>query len=529
MALPTPPLYDDTSISLDLSRGAVGGSTKPTRLIRMPSGREQRVKLWAGSKKRWTLPFDMRPLSQADTLVAFWEARDGGQRAFRFRDPAENTVTDQVLAPDGSPFVQLVRTFTSGSQTRTKNIFAPVTPIVVKKNAVTITPALVVYTTGVVTLPVILQKAITAISQASSAVVTVGAAHGFAVNDKVYLSGVAGMVEINGLVGTVTATAATTITLGALDSSNFTAYSGPSGTATKYLTTTDTLTWSGTYDHVARFDELQQQMVHDDAFIRSWSVPLVEVTQGSGEAEQIDPVSLSYLEFYARSVDASGTDGSSVSAVPEISGNGRDLGQATAGFRPVLRKTGANISPNGKQMIEFDGSNDQLTAVLPASGVIPSTRGHTVFCYVKEGALSTGGFNCQHIFTVNAFDLLTRTSTGDGYPLDQQYGMQGGTTGVHRGYGATALGYQVVCARWSAPPGAVTSGTMDLFVDGVQQGSGQQNWNGSMDTLLLLSANSVQNCAFSGAWGATVWISDTLSDQTVRGVSAFLKAFFEGS
>lgn len=525
MALPVPPVYDDVSISLDLSRGAISGSLKPARLIRMPSGREQRIKLWAGSKKRWTLPFDMRPLSQADLLSAFWEARDGGQRAFRFRDPAENAVTDQALAPDGSPFVQLVRTYVSGTQTRTKNIFAPVATITVKKNGSTITPAQVVYTTGVVTLPVILQKAITAISQAASMVATVGAAHGFATNDKVYLSNIVGMVQANGLVGTVTATAATTITLN-IDSTLFTAYvSG--GLATKYLTTTDTLTWTGTHDYVARFEALQQEMVHDDAFIRSWSVPLIEVTQGSGEAEQIDPVSLSWLEHYARSVEATGADGSAVSAIPEISGNGRDLGQGTAGFRPTLRKTGANISPNGKQMIEFDGVNDQLTAALPAGG-LDNSRGFTFYTYIKEGALTTGGFNCQHLFTANAFELLSRTAVADGYPAEQQYGMQGGTSGVHRGYGATQLGYQVVCARWSRPAGAVTSGTMDLFIDGVQQGTGQQNWNGTMDTTLLISGNSVQNCALSGAWGADALYSDTHSDQTVRGVSAFLKAFFEG-
>lgn len=527
MALPTAPFYDDTSMNVDLSRGAVGGSMKPSRLIRMPSGREQRVKLWAGSKKRWTLPFDERPLSHADLLIAFWEARDGGQRAFRFRDPAENAVTDQALAPDGSPTVQLVKTYTSGGQTRSKNIFAPVATITVKKNGSTITPSQVVYTTGVVTLPVVLQKSITAITASDPIVITVGAAHGFVVNDRVYLSSIAGMLEANGLVGAVTATAATTITLGSINASNFTAYTS-GGLATKYLTTTDTLTWTGTYDHVARFDDLQQAMVHDDAFIRSWSVPLVEVTQGSGEVDQIDPVSLAGLELYLRSDQVAGTDGSSVSAWPDISGNGRDGAQGTAGFRPILRKSGANISPNGKALVEFDGSDDQITGTFPAAGVIANTNGYTVYAYVKEGALSTGGFNCQHVFTSNSFSLLSRTSTGDGYPADQQYGMEGNTTGDHRGYGATALGYQTICARWSSPPGAVTSGTMDLFVDGAQQGVGQQKWNGGMDTTYRVSANSSNNCAFSGPVGAVLLFSGTHSDQTVRGVSAFLKAFFEG-
>jgi hypothetical protein len=63
---------------------------------------------------------------------------------------------------------------------------------------------------------------ITAITQAASAVITIGA-HSFANNDVVHISGVVGMVEINGLSGTVTATAATTITVN-INSAVFTAY-----------------------------------------------------------------------------------------------------------------------------------------------------------------------------------------------------------------------------------------------------------------------------------------------------------------
>lgn len=65
--------------------------------------------------------------------------------------------------------------------------------------------------------------AITAITQATSAVVTVGASHTFVVGEAVGFSGVAGMVEINGLTALITAIGATTITVN-IDSSAFTAY-----------------------------------------------------------------------------------------------------------------------------------------------------------------------------------------------------------------------------------------------------------------------------------------------------------------
>jgi Ubiquitin-activating enzyme E1 FCCH domain len=92
--------------------------------------------------------------------------------------------------------------------------------------------------------------AITAITQAASAVVTVGASHTFVVGEAVEFSGVAGMVEINGLTALVTAIGATTITVN-IDSSAFTAYTSggvvanPTGQLQKLCFTTDTEVHSG--------------------------------------------------------------------------------------------------------------------------------------------------------------------------------------------------------------------------------------------------------------------------------------------
>src|SRR5574338_314733 len=66
-------------------------------------------------------------------------------------------------------------------------------------------------------------KSVSAITQASQAVLTVGASHGFVVNDVVQISAVSGMTQINGLRAAVTATGASTITL-AINSTTFSAY-----------------------------------------------------------------------------------------------------------------------------------------------------------------------------------------------------------------------------------------------------------------------------------------------------------------
>lgn len=70
---------------------------------------------------------------------------------------------------------------------------------------------------------------ITAITQANPAAVTTSAAHGYEDGDEVYISGVVGMTEVNGLLFFVTVTGANTFTIG-VDSSAYTAYSS-AGTA----------------------------------------------------------------------------------------------------------------------------------------------------------------------------------------------------------------------------------------------------------------------------------------------------------
>jgi uncharacterized protein (TIGR02217 family) len=273
------PVIDQIQFPTEISRGAVGGSRKPTLFVEAPSGREQRIKLWSAGRRVWTLSLEGRDLTRGAALVAFWEARDGGARGFRFKDWNEFSVTDQALAPTGAPTVQLVRTYTSGLITRTTNIYAPVASpaATLKKNGGAFGGFTLDTTTGLVTLTALNTKAITAITQATSAVVTVGAAHGFVTNDLVYVSGVLGMTQINGSAYAVTGTGANTITL-AVNSLGFSAYTS-GGTAAKYLTTTDTLSWTGEHDYPARFDLQAMEMGLPEAFIREWvSVRVKELT-----------------------------------------------------------------------------------------------------------------------------------------------------------------------------------------------------------------------------------------------------------
>ena len=106
-------------------------------------------------------------------------------------------------------------------------------------------------TTGVMTF-INISKSITAITQAASAVVTVGAAHGFTANMSVFFAGVVGMTQINGLRGTITSVGATTITVD-IDSTLFTAY-GSGGTASTLPDATEVVTGGCEFDIPCRFN-----------------------------------------------------------------------------------------------------------------------------------------------------------------------------------------------------------------------------------------------------------------------------------
>lgn len=110
----------------------------------------------------------------------------------------------------------------------------------------------VVTTTGRVTFAADQTKSITGISAASSAVITVGASHGFADGQSVHISGVSGMTQINGLRSLITAHDATTITV-AINSSAFSAWTS-GGVVHTRPQTGETVTAGFEFDFPVRFN-----------------------------------------------------------------------------------------------------------------------------------------------------------------------------------------------------------------------------------------------------------------------------------
>lgn len=274
---PAAPVIDEVRLQETISRGATGGPEYATVVVIGAAGTEQRIAQRSQGLYRFDVQHEMRTAAMAAEIVAFFQARQGRARGFRFKDWADYSATNEPLSPTGTPTVQLIKTYTSGLVSRVRLITKPVSgTVTLRKNTVSLGGISVATTTGLVTLPVVNSKSITGITAAGAAVVTVGAAHGFAAGDLIYFTGVVGMTQINGLVGTITATAATTITVN-IASSGFTAYSS-GGTAATYLTATDDLDASFEFDTPVRFDmdRLEVEQVDVDYFNFS-QIPLVEL------------------------------------------------------------------------------------------------------------------------------------------------------------------------------------------------------------------------------------------------------------
>ena len=105
-------------------------------------------------------------------------------------------------------------------------------------------------TTGQITFTN-LTKAITGISKAASAVITLGT-HTYNVNDSVHISGVVGMVQINGLRAFITAKDATTITV-AINSTGFSTYTS-GGNVNTAPQAGEIVTGGAEYDIPCRFN-----------------------------------------------------------------------------------------------------------------------------------------------------------------------------------------------------------------------------------------------------------------------------------
>jgi uncharacterized protein (TIGR02217 family) len=121
----------------NISRGARGGPERRTQIVELASGDEERNASWANSRRRYDVAYGIRRADDLAAVVAFFEARNGRLRGFRFKDWGDHksclpsrtpSPLDQPIGTgDGATTAfQLVKHYASGSQTWSRTIAKPV-------------------------------------------------------------------------------------------------------------------------------------------------------------------------------------------------------------------------------------------------------------------------------------------------------------------------------------------------------------------------------------------------------------------
>jgi uncharacterized protein (TIGR02217 family) len=279
---------------LEVSFNASGGPEYLTEIVTVNSGDESANQVWSQARHKFEVS-QTAVAAHWQALKAFFHIAAGRAGKFRVKDPTDFECPDAsgtgVIGTGlgtGYPTGQMGKKYVSGSYTRIREIHKPITTVApaIYKNGVLLVEGLLAgqetpdLSTGIVTFYAT-AKTITGITQAATAVVT-AAAHGFTGTQTVYITGVLGMTDVNGIAFVIGSVTTNTFELTGINSTGYGAYTS-GGTAALYPQPTDTLTWVGEFDVPCRFDTdfLKRTIIdkqkNGDLIVECDSVPLIEV------------------------------------------------------------------------------------------------------------------------------------------------------------------------------------------------------------------------------------------------------------
>jgi uncharacterized protein (TIGR02217 family) len=147
--------FDEVQFPTNLSWGLVGGPAYQTDILQLDSGYEARNQNWPVALAKFDASMAHWTAADIATVVAFFRARKGKARGFRFKDWSDYQGTAEVMSPAVGDGVitafQMQKTYTSGGISEIRTITKPVLGTVTAyKNGVSAS-ATINYTTGVVT------------------------------------------------------------------------------------------------------------------------------------------------------------------------------------------------------------------------------------------------------------------------------------------------------------------------------------------------------------------------------------------
>lgn len=267
-------IFDEIQFSTKISLGARSLSRRKVDIVRSGSGYEFVDEKWKNSLRTYDVSLGIRDLQDVKNILAFWEARGGRARAFRFKDWADYEANSETLYVDGSPTVQLTRTYSSSNQSYVRDIKKPV-QYSFERNDSSYSPASVDDTTGIVTLSKDKDLSISNVTASSPAEVTTSSNHGFSGGETVWIINT-GLSEIDDQTWKITVIDIDTVSLDGSDTSGTGGSS--SGSLQKFVQPGEKLTWTGEFDVPVRFENNNIQISVDlDDLASIPEIPLVEI------------------------------------------------------------------------------------------------------------------------------------------------------------------------------------------------------------------------------------------------------------
>jgi uncharacterized protein (TIGR02217 family) len=120
--------FDEVRFPEDIAYGSGGGPEYSTDIVVTQGGFEQRNSNWSASRARFNVAHGVKDAAQLETLIAFFRARKGRARGFRFKDWTDYRATNQLLGiGNGSQTAfPLVKSYNSGTVQEQRRIFKPV-------------------------------------------------------------------------------------------------------------------------------------------------------------------------------------------------------------------------------------------------------------------------------------------------------------------------------------------------------------------------------------------------------------------
>ena len=114
--------FDEIQLPADISGSIQGGPTFSTTVIGTSSGAEQRIGQWSRGRLRWTVGHGLKTQDEIEGLIAFFRARFGKLRGFRFKDWSDYKLCFEEPQLLSATSYQVVKPYTSGGSTETRII-----------------------------------------------------------------------------------------------------------------------------------------------------------------------------------------------------------------------------------------------------------------------------------------------------------------------------------------------------------------------------------------------------------------------